>query len=327
MLSRPIDFDTCPIPQEYVSIDVETTGKNPALDRILEVAAVHISRGEILETFTTLVFQDFTISTGIQKLTGITPEMVRTGMNEGEVMERFCDFIQEYPLLGHNVTFDIRFLWRACLRHGISFDNDYFDTLTISKKRLPGLKHYKLGSIASALKIEQTTAHRAEADAIVTARCLEKLRQIHPSIDNPDELWPKQARYYSKAATLAGKRVWELTPIDKIRAGRLSGGPADAPMDPNHPLYGKKIVFTGEMETERAVAVRMAANVGAVVRSAVSKQTDYLVVGGQDPDIVGPSGKSKKERKADEINNLGSAVVQIIDEKTFLAFFQNGETK
>lgn len=222
MLCHAIDTNIYPIPQEYVCVDVETTGLYQQYDCIIDVAAVLMSRGEIKSTFSSIVAQNRPIPKKIQRLTGITEEMVRTGMNEGEAMGRFCDFIQDHTIVGHNVRFDLQFLWNACVRAGRSFDNLYIDTLTLAKNRLPDLEHYRLEDVAARLHVEQTTAHRAEADAIVAGLCLEKLREIHPEIKNPDELWRQQSWAYGKAARMAGKPVWKLTTDDKLMAAKAA---------------------------------------------------------------------------------------------------------
>ena len=87
--------------------------------------------------------------------------------------------------------------------------------------------------------------------------------------------------------------------------------------DCNHPLFQKNIVFTGELSIERRDAMQKAVDKGAVLRSAVSRRTNFLVVGIQDARLVGCSGKSTKEEKAQELNALGEAFIRVLSEQEF----------
>lgn len=95
-------------------------------------------------------------------------------------------------------------------------------------------------------------------------------------------------------------------------------------INPSGPLYGKNIVFTGEMSLSRSEAMQIAVNAGAVVKTAVSRKTNYLVVGVQDLDIVGDDGMSSKEEKAYALNEEGTADIKIIDEVEFIQLAGEG---
>ena len=89
--------------------------------------------------------------------------------------------------------------------------------------------------------------------------------------------------------------------------------------DPENPFYGRAVVFTGDMEMPRAEAAQAVAELGAQVKSAVSRKTDYLVVGAQDPALVGAGGRSGKEEKAEALNEAGGGHIEILDEAAFRA--------
>lgn len=95
--------------------------------------------------------------------------------------------------------------------------------------------------------------------------------------------------------------------------------------DPENPLFGKSVVFTGDLKMPREDAAAAAAQFGAVIKSAVSGKTDYLIVGEQDPGLVGASGKSGKEEKAEALNNSNKASIQILNEDAFLALLQRAK--
>ena len=87
----------------------------------------------------------------------------------------------------------------------------------------------------------------------------------------------------------------------------------------------KKIVFTGQLRMERYEAAQAAVNCGAFTTGTVSSKTDYLVVGTQDPRVIGTDGMSTKERKAYELNKSGKASIKIISESEFLSLLQEKE--
>ena len=89
---------------------------------------------------------------------------------------------------------------------------------------------------------------------------------------------------------------------------------ANPDADPSNPFYGKAVVFTGDMEMPRAEAAQAVAELGAHVKSAVSRKTDYLVAGAQDPALVGAGGRSGKEEKAAALNESGQGKIEILDE-------------
>lgn len=199
-------------PQEYVCIDIETTGVNPQFDRIIEVSAVHVKNRDIESKFTSLVRlpENHSISPKVEDITGITNEMIQSAPLPEEVMFKFHSFVSNYTLIGRNVNFDINFLYDACNKCGILLQNDYIDTLEIARKFLPKLEHHRLSDLSEYFKIEQTCIHRAEADAIVTAKCFERFRSMTFYLDNPDEYWRQRMLEAVKRAKLEGKHTWEV---------------------------------------------------------------------------------------------------------------------
>ncbi len=95
--------------------------------------------------------------------------------------------------------------------------------------------------------------------------------------------------------------------------------------DPENPLFGRSIVFTGDLSLSREEAAAAAAQFGALIKSAVSGKTDYLVVGAQDPGLVAADGRSGKEAKAAALNEAGKAHIAILHEEEFLALLQRAK--
>lgn len=158
-----------------VMIDFETTGLSPAMGaRITEVAALRIAEGRIAERFVTLVNCGVRVPPFITSLTGITQAMVDNAPPVADVLPELLRFIGSDALSAHNASFDEKFLQaesRAlALRPG---HERLICSLKLSRRLLPGLPGYKLGQLASSLDIRfGGMAHRAEADAEVSARVL-----------------------------------------------------------------------------------------------------------------------------------------------------------
>ena len=96
----------------YIALDLETTGLNPASDRILEIGAVKVADGKIQEVYETLVNPGMKIGARIRELTGITDEMAAGGKDTRTAVEELVEFCRDYPLLGHNILFDYSFVKR-----------------------------------------------------------------------------------------------------------------------------------------------------------------------------------------------------------------------
>lgn len=158
-----------------VVLDFETTGMGPeAGARITEVAALRIAEGRITERFVSLVNCGAWIPPFITGLTGITQRMVDTAPPATEVVPRLLDFIGRDALAAHNASFDEKFLLAESARLGLRPEYErLICSLKLSRRMLPGLPSYRLGAVTAAVGIRFSgQAHRAEADAEVTAKLL-----------------------------------------------------------------------------------------------------------------------------------------------------------
>lgn len=207
-------------PQEYICVGVETTGLDPNLDRIIEVAAIHVKNRDIVDRFSSLV----AVSDGrkipeeIRALTGIDDDMLSGAPGEEEVIPEFYQFISGHVLVGHNVKFGLSFLNNACFRNGYILENKSVDTLEFSKKLYKQLKNHSLIEVARSLGVSQVEAHRAEADALLAAKCFERMRSEVTKFDNPDEMWRIASLQAIKEAKALGIHTWEL-PSYRKRGG------------------------------------------------------------------------------------------------------------
>ena len=159
----PID---APFDAEYVAFDLETTGLSSQHDVIIEIGAVIMRGGEVMDTFQTFVAPGRRLTPKIIELTGITDEMLEGAPDISEALPKFLDFAAGRPLCAHNADFDIGFVMAAAQRLGIEFQPTYVDTLILAQNLLPELGKYKLNLVADALSLPEFNHHRASDDAI-----------------------------------------------------------------------------------------------------------------------------------------------------------------
>ena len=162
-----------------VVFDVETTGLNPEVDQIIELGAVKIERGNIVEKFSTFVKPTIEIPYEVTELTHITNEMVDDAPDIEDVIRQFYDFSKDCVLCGHNViNFDIKFIRRFGSYINLEFNNDLIDTMNEARVSRLKISRFNLGTVAKALGIELKGAHRAWNDAFATAQVLLKLNEL-----------------------------------------------------------------------------------------------------------------------------------------------------
>lgn len=161
----------------YISIDLETTGLNPKLDRIIEIGGVKVVDGQIVDTFETLINPGRKLEERITELTGITDADLADKPYMEDVLPELLAFVgDELPLLGHSILFDYSFLKKAAVDRKLKFEKWGIDTLKIARKYLPELEHRSLGYLCNFYQIPHK-AHRALNDAEVTHLLYQRLCQ------------------------------------------------------------------------------------------------------------------------------------------------------
>lgn len=160
----------------YVVFDVETTGLSAVHDVIIELAAVKVKNGEIIDRFESFVNPHRPLSATITELTSITDEMVKDAPELEEVLPRFLDFIEGTVLVAHNARFDMGFLQAAAKGIGReSVNNPVIDTLELGRLLYPRLKNHRLNTLCKQFDIDLTQHHRAIYDAEATGYLLWKM--------------------------------------------------------------------------------------------------------------------------------------------------------
>ncbi len=156
----------------FVALDVETTGLSPQTDKIIEIGLVRVRQGKVREQYSSLIQPGRLISSRIASLTGITNKMLIDAPSMEEILPKALAFIGDDIIVGHNVNFDIGFMRAACQTvMQCAFTNDFVDTMRLGRAYFRDLPNHRLSTLVSAFCIEQVEAHRALADALATARC------------------------------------------------------------------------------------------------------------------------------------------------------------
>ena len=153
-----------------IVLDFETTGLSPNYgDRAIEIGAVLIENNVIMDRFQSLMNPGFRISSFIESYTGISDNMVQAAPSCEEVMERFADFIGDYPLVAHNASFDRKFLDSEFEFIGKSRNNEMACSMLSARRVYPYAPNHKLGTLVRYCEIyTDGTFHRALADAEMT---------------------------------------------------------------------------------------------------------------------------------------------------------------
>lgn len=295
------------LPTSFIAVDTETTGLDFDLCNIIEIGAVKVENGQIIDSFKSLIKVDEKLPPFIVHLTGITDEMLTDAPSLSDVIADFDAFVGDSILLAHNAAFDMNFLYTAYERAlGKPLSNDYVDTLRVARRALPQLQHRTLPDLCEAFEVVNEGEHRAYGDALATVQCYLRMRDIViESLGDEAAYANSFARGTASGAHLKAKDI--VATADDI--------------DEGHSLYGMRCVFTGAMTSMvRADAMLALKNVGGEPQDSVRKDTDYLVVGndGYSSAIQSAPGKIKKA----QANQLKGLPIRIISEDTFLAMLE-----
>ena len=162
----------------YIVFDIETTGFSSIQDRIIEIGAVKVVNGKIVDRFSTFVNPQKPIPFEITNLTSITDEMVMGSPAIDVILPQFLEFIGDGVLVAHNAGFDVGFIEQNCRNLGLNDHFVYLDTVALARVLLPTLSKYKLNIVAKALNISLENHHRAIDDAGATAEIFVKFVEM-----------------------------------------------------------------------------------------------------------------------------------------------------
>jgi DNA polymerase III subunit epsilon len=159
----------------YAVVDIETTGGSARLERITEIAVYIHDGNQIVDEYSTLINPERSIPYFITALTGISNEMVEDAPRFFEVAKKIVEITDGNIFVAHNARFDYSFIRQEFSMLGYNFKRPLLDTVSLSRKLLPGHKSYSLGNLCKDLGIEILGRHRASGDALATVRLLELL--------------------------------------------------------------------------------------------------------------------------------------------------------
>ena len=288
-------------PADYVVIDTETTDFDFLYGDIIEVAAYKYKNHTKIDEFTTLINPGYAIPAFIEKLTGIRTQDVQSAPSIYEIASDLNLFFENHILIGHNANFDINFLYDAFLKRGIKLDNNFVDTLRLSRILIKDIKNHRLKTLTKYFKISRPN-HRSEADVIATHELYLKLLEINDLDPALFEEFLARRRKSSRAKDLT-KITAQIDP-DEI--------------DTTHIFYGKSFCFTGRMDhMTKAVAAQIVANLGGTNQNNVTAKTDYLILGDQKHQKKQYGNKSKKHLKAEKMKQEDHHI-EILTEISFL---------
>lgn len=282
-------------PDTYVVMDIETTGLDPRFDEIIEIAGVKYDGNIETGRFQTLVKPECEIDDFITDLTGITNDMVQDAPAIDEVLPDFLAFVGDYTVVGHNINFDVNFIYdNAEYLKLPPFSNDFVDTMRVSRRLYKNMENHKLSTLISYLGVGDTVEHRALSDCISTQQCLVKMREYAEQIGGIPKAAGEIFNKLSKTIT-----------------------PETTEFNPDSPIYGMAFAFTGKLEKmTRKEAMQAVANAGGICCDGVTAATNYLVLGNNDYCKAIKGGKSSKQKKAEKMQLEGSEIA-IISENVF----------
>ena len=294
-------------PDKYVSIDVETTDLIPEFGKIIEVSAISVQNETVVDRYESLVnpfANEVFIPTDIEKLTGITEEMISNAPKLDVVMPQFHDFIGNNIVIGFNVNFDINFIYDSLLSLNRKFENDFIDVMRISRKLFPEMKHHRLKDMKEKLNVISQHSHRAGADAQATLECFQRMKDIvSNSCGIPafiDSFKRTSERHINYKEILKN-----ITPINNE-------------IDDTNPLFEKTVVFTGALSSmERKNAFQIVANLGGTPANSLTQKTNFLVVGNEEFSTSVKNGETNKMKKAKQYKEKGLDI-EVISENAFL---------
>ena len=163
---------------DYVVFDLETTGFSPETNRIIEIGAVKVQNGKIMDKFSTFVNPQVPIPFRIEQLTSINDSMVIDAPVIADILPEFMKFCEGCVMVAHNADFDMSFIKKNCQRLDIPCKPTIVDTVALARVLLPNLNRFKLDTVAKALGVSLENHHRAVDDAGCTAEIFVKFIEM-----------------------------------------------------------------------------------------------------------------------------------------------------
>jgi DNA polymerase-3 subunit epsilon len=299
-----------PQPSDFLALDFETA--NETRGSACAVGVVLVRDGEVIAEGSSLIDPEQAFNSYNIYIHGIDEEAVRGAPTFPRIWPQLAGLLDRSRVVAHNATFDMSVLRNAAARYDLTSGPafDLFCTYRLAKRVWTDLPSYSLGYLAPRLGV-----HFDHHDAGEDARACAEVAII---------LCREQgARTLDELASLLGAFPGRVTadsyvPFRTCRAGKLTSVEGREDADPDHPLYGRSICFTGTLASmPRRDAMARVTEVGCDFKNSVSKRLDYLVIGDADFVQFADGWQTGKLKKAVELCQQG-APIEIIPERHFI---------
>jgi DNA polymerase-3 subunit epsilon len=304
--------------ETFVTIDFETA--NESRDSPCEIGLVKFVDGQPLETFHSFLYQERFLPFN-ERLHGIKPSDVANAPKIDDMLAEISEFIGQYPLVAHYAAFDMQILQIALSRSALSFSTSFYCTKLLAQHAL-GLPENTLDYVSEQLGIEHPGDHRALNDAKTCGLVATKLLADN-NFDN-----------FLEFAASINLRPGQITSNDVIGSTKKSSGAnakmtldqqeeflrsiPEAEMHLNPDFDGKNVVFTGKLSSGDQVDAQVAVlKAGGRIQNKVTRSTNMLVYGYQDPAMLRGKPMSEKRLEAAKLREKGFDI-EIVDEALFL---------
>ena len=296
---------------DYTCFDLETTGLSPEWDSIIEIGAAKVRDNQIVEKYSQLINPQEPIPQYITEITGITTSMVQDQPTINDILPDFITWLGDDILMGHNVNFDINFIYDNSLTIlNKPITNNYLDTLRLARLTHPEEPHNRLQDLIQRYNIADTQEHRALADVEQTIAVYNHIITMYKQEGKP--LPTIYSRSRSANPLNFHRSDSTMVTID------LNETPTPDPYFTN-----LTFVITGALsKMTRTSAHNAILNLGGKIGTGVTKQTNYLITGNTEYNASLRGNKSSKWKKAEQLKENGQDI-HIIDENTFYDMLQD----
>ena len=263
--------------EDFVVFDIETTGFSPVNNRIIEIGAVKVSGGNIVDRFSSFVNPQVPIPYEIEKLTGIRDDMVSEAPVIEEVLPQFLEFSRNCVLVAHNANFDMSFIQENARKLGLPWEYTYVDTVGIARVLLPNQAKHTLDAVAKTLNISLENHHRAVDDAECTAlifvRFIQMLeeREIH-TLSQVNELGKASVELVRKLPTYH-TIILAKNDLGRINLYRLVSESHLTYFANRHPRIPKSLV----LKYRDGLILGSACEAGELYRALLDGQSDMQI--------------------------------------------------
>lgn len=242
----------------YTVIDIETTGISPRDDSIIDISALRVRDRMVSDVFSALINPGYEIPSFISELTGITNKMLESAPRIESVLPDFISFLGDDIVVGHNVNFDINFLYDNSIELlSKPLNNDFIDTMRLARKIFPNAPHHRLQDISAMLSVNYSGAHRAEQDCRITYQCY--IKMIEKAIEQFGSV--------------------ESMPSVSKRKQTISD-PSKIDISDDIDFADKTVCLSGNFKTGTKYEIGIIlVERGANIIESVNKKVDYLIVG------------------------------------------------